>query len=293
MIVECEKCSSTFNLDDTLIQETGSKVRCSVCKHTFMVLPPNKDDEIDLGMEETAPLDSPPVLDEEEDSKPEADDIFDKAFEEALGEDIEEEAVEEVEEPGPQIESKSPAEKRGEKGPRSLLIILIIILVLISGAIFVYFFAPSILPDSLSGVHLADKTEITDTGSKRLEIADYKGNYLLTGKSGQLYIITGNIINKYSTSRSHILLKGIIEDENKKPIKSKLAYAGNTFSEHELKGMTREEIEKSMANKAGKNNSNLNVEPNTSVPFMIIFFNLPDNISDFFVVETIRSSLAN
>ena len=95
MIVECEKCGSTFNLDDTLIQDKGSKVRCSVCKHTFTVLPSQEDDEIEPLLELTESLDSLPADDEEEDTKPEPDDIFDKAFEEALNEDIEEEAVEE------------------------------------------------------------------------------------------------------------------------------------------------------------------------------------------------------
>ena len=77
MIVDCEKCDSKFNLDDTLIQENGSKVRCSVCKHIFTVFPSQKNDEIDALVEETAPLDSPPELIRED---PEMDDIFDKLF---------------------------------------------------------------------------------------------------------------------------------------------------------------------------------------------------------------------
>ncbi len=40
MIVLCKKCQTEFNLDDALIEKEGSKVRCSLCKHVFMVFPP-------------------------------------------------------------------------------------------------------------------------------------------------------------------------------------------------------------------------------------------------------------
>ena len=290
MLVDCEKCGSKFNLPDTLIQEKGSKVRCSVCKHTFTVLPSREDDEIEPLLEETTPVDSPPEPGEE---KPESemDDIFDKAFEDALNEDIEEDAVEE-EEPEPQIENEPPAEKREKKGTGSLLIFLIILLILISGAISVYLFAPSLLPDSLSGMNSADERETADIGNRRLDIGDLNSNFIPTDKIGQAYIIKGKIINNYPTSRNYILIKGSIEDENKKTVDQKLVYAGNIFTENELKGMTREEIEKGMSNKAGKNNSNLNVEPQSSIPFMIVFYDLPDNISEF-LVETISSSPGN
>ena len=39
MIVTCDKCQSRFNLDETLIKESGAKVQCSNCRHVFMVHP--------------------------------------------------------------------------------------------------------------------------------------------------------------------------------------------------------------------------------------------------------------
>jgi len=291
MLLECEKCNSKFNLDENLIPENGSKVRCSVCKHVFTVLPPEEDDEIDPALEETVALDSPPELDDETEATPENnEEDFDKAFEDALQDDIEKAVEEETLEP--ETKSEPPAKKREKKGPGLLLIILVFVLTIASGAICVYLFAPSLLPDNLSGMQPIDEEEMTDTGNRRLDIGDLNSNFIPTDKMGQLFIIKGKIINNYPTSRSYILLKGTIEDENKKSVGRKLAYVGNIFTEHELKEMTREEIEKGMANKTGENNSNLNVEPNASVPFMIIFYDLPDNLSEF-LVETISSSPAN
>ena len=61
------------------------------------------------------------------------------------------------------------------------------------------------------------------------------------------------------------------------------------LTENELKNISINDIERSLKNKPGKNNSNINVAPQDSVPFMIIFYNLPDSISEF-VVETVSST---
>jgi predicted Zn finger-like uncharacterized protein len=36
MILTCEKCNTSFNFPDNLIKDTGSKVRCSKCRHIFV-----------------------------------------------------------------------------------------------------------------------------------------------------------------------------------------------------------------------------------------------------------------
>ena len=41
MIVACEQCRTNFNLDESLLQPTGSKVRCSKCQHVFTAFPPS------------------------------------------------------------------------------------------------------------------------------------------------------------------------------------------------------------------------------------------------------------
>jgi predicted Zn finger-like uncharacterized protein len=46
MIVECEKCHTKFRLDNKLLKETGSKVRCSVCNHKFLVFGPKTEQEV-------------------------------------------------------------------------------------------------------------------------------------------------------------------------------------------------------------------------------------------------------
>ena len=47
MIIECEKCNTKFNLDENLLKESGSKVRCSICKHVFTSFTPKEEPEVE------------------------------------------------------------------------------------------------------------------------------------------------------------------------------------------------------------------------------------------------------
>ena len=51
MIVTCENCSTKFNLDEGLIKESGSKVRCSKCQHIFTVYKLAHDEEPESAVE--------------------------------------------------------------------------------------------------------------------------------------------------------------------------------------------------------------------------------------------------
>lgn len=42
MIITCEKCYAKFNLDENLLKQTGSEVRCSKCQNTFLAYPPTE-----------------------------------------------------------------------------------------------------------------------------------------------------------------------------------------------------------------------------------------------------------
>jgi hypothetical protein len=53
--------------------------------------------------------------------------------------------------------------------------------------------------------------------------------------------------------------------------------------------MTVEQINQGLDNRMGKGNANVNVKPQASVPFMIVFEELPDNLSEF-TVEAVSSA---
>ncbi|WP_298435125.1 DUF3426 domain-containing protein [Geobacter sp.] len=71
MIIQCAQCSSKFRLDDSKVSESGIKVRCSKCKHIFVVKKDVAPEEPDLdrilqglqkpGVEPALPEPPPPL----------------------------------------------------------------------------------------------------------------------------------------------------------------------------------------------------------------------------------------
>lgn len=86
MIITCKKCSTSFNLDDSLVKDTGSKVRCSVCKDIFTAFPQGMAPVEDLSVEPE------PIPQEETGEAPAFDEGLDDDFSlEEAGDDTDDE----------------------------------------------------------------------------------------------------------------------------------------------------------------------------------------------------------
>ena len=343
MIIECKKCKSLFRLDEGLLREDGSKLRCSVCKHVFIAYPPGwepseeeKPRPKDQSLGETVTLESPPVLEDEE-REPLLEDVSEPEFEAAFEEEGETKRIqaispdqipEEEEEEEfhlemdyhekekvkpkkevvrPAAAKRGPVERRPAPPPPSRpaqevrprakkarrsklpLVILVIVLLLMGGAGAIILFAPDLVPEQLAFLKGTQRPESRDPGVLRLRFTAVTGSFVQNSKAGQLFVIRGTISNKYSDSRSNILVKGSILDDKGKVVKTKVAYAGNVFTENELKDLPMDQINQGLRNRAGKGNINVNIKPQASVPFMIVFEELPENLSEF-TVEPVSSS---
>jgi hypothetical protein len=179
--------------------------------------------------------------------------------------------------------------KTGPSGP--FLVILLVIIILLGGSAAVYFMAPQLIPNSLTLFKLkADKgEEKIDPGASRLSFKGVTGSFVQSTKAGQLFVIKGMVANEYPKSRSFILVNGTILDDTAQIVKRKMAYAGNTIPEKQIKNMTLDQINVGLKNRSGKGNINENVGPSRAIPFMIIIGNLPENLSEF-TVEAVSSS---
>jgi len=315
MIVKCEKCKSEFNLNEGLIKKEGSPVRCSVCKSVFKVFPPEptlfegplEDDFSDTALEETVALDMPPDIEgiEEEPVEEDKRDSFDRAFEEAMEEVAEDEDLVisdeisiPVREETAELHTKkaaAPAVKtagaqKKEKGrPKILLISLSIVLLLIVAFLVIFFFFPGMLPDSLYSKPPATAETAADAGVNKLDFEGVVGSFSKSDKAGKLYIIEGSVINNDQKPRSSILLKGSLLNEQGSPIKQEIAYAGNVFNDEELNSMSKDDIGKTLKNRTGRDNINVDIKPGASIPFMIVFTDLPEGMSEF-TLEAVSSS---
>lgn len=337
MIIECERCRTKFKLDENLLKETGSKVRCSICKHEFIVFPPKSEQPLEEGLPE--PSVEPGVKPSEGPiKKEELVSDLDKTLAEEAGEGItQEEEIEPIsfedlsrldsgvikmEAEKPDIEMAMDRAKRVEeeiiaeeerkereevkrvepvisqavikksRKPGLLLTVLIIILLLVGATSALVLFKPDLLPESIPFFKKPlSKEQALDIGNKRLAFRGLKGSFVDSRKAGKLFVVTGLITNNYPDNRNFIRVRSNILDSKGKVIKSKIVYAGNPISNRELQTLSMEEINNRLMNRVGKNKININILPKASVPFIIVFDKLPEDISEF-TVEPISSSPA-
>ena len=117
------------------------------------------------------------------------------------------------------------------------------------------------------------------------------GSFFRSNRLGQLYVVRGDVVNNNTEACSFIRLRGSLLDVEGNEVRQKLVYAGNTIDEDRLREMSLEGIDRELERKSGKENRNVDIEPSSSVPFMIVFENLPDNLAEF-QVEAVDSSPA-
>jgi predicted Zn finger-like uncharacterized protein len=330
MIIECEQCGSKFNLDEGLLRDEGTMVRCSQCKHVFKAYPPGMGHE-EQEVLEIEEFEAGSTLGSSRDFGPPAEEPVGEVyrdFDETLEEEAETSAFEEAspglirarerEEPAAEIDlepisrmdqaSKLRAREVISGKPKRVLmpskaskprrssilpVVLIVIVLLLGGTTAVYFFAPQYIPESVTQflpfLKGADRGDASDPGIRRLSFRAITGHFAESSKAGQLFVVKGMVVNNYSSNRSYILVKGSLLDDKGKAVRTKLAYVGNTFTDDEIKELTQDRISQAMRNRPGKNNIDVNVRPQAAIPFMLIFDELPDNLSEF-TVEAVSSS---
>lgn len=107
MFITCQECNTTFRLDEALLKPTGSKVRCSQCRHMFLAYPPSPQPSDPIYRDVAAPAvplnesppPAPPVEEEEQELEgidlAELDSILEQGAPRSAG--LEEELAQELE----------------------------------------------------------------------------------------------------------------------------------------------------------------------------------------------------
>jgi predicted Zn finger-like uncharacterized protein len=342
MIIECEECHTKYTLDENLLKKTGSKVRCSMCKHLFMAFPQEPELEVEEilteVLEDTEPRppveeEAPPAqvqstqapeeaqegmdfsktmiteFDEEiepisiedlpifdEDEEPGIETGERKEVGKAMGraEKIEERVVaqdefdriEEVPEPRAAARPGPVVKKKRGKGLKIILLLVLLIIAAVYGAIK---YKPDFLADYIPfGKKAESEKQAFDAGNKRLSFKDLSGTFVNSKAAGKLFVVKGWVTNKYPDRRSYIRIKSKILDSKRAEILSKVVFAGHPFTDKELQTLPLEEINNRLRDKFGKNKMNTNVLPNASIPFVIVFDSLPEDMSEF-TVEAVSS----
>ncbi len=165
--------------------------------------------------------------------------------------------------------------------------LLIILAALIIGGVYIYLDGPEEINEKLKQ-YFGQTTE-ESTGIDQISLGTLEGRFLRNEHAGEIFLIRGEAINNFGQARSAIQVKGVLYDQLGKPLLQKTVFCGNPINDEQLRTLPFEELEQMMGNQFGKDLSNMKVDPRKSIPFDIVFKDLPANIAEFSVNITSSS----
>lgn len=120
-------------------------------------------------------------------------------------------------------------------------------------------------------------------GKGKLKASGITGKIIPGTKLGDLFVISGSVRNNYPDTRNSISLVCKLFGKGGSVSQTKLFYAGNVIPEPELVNMTENMIMKRIQNRLGDNGINASVPAGQTIPFMVVFTRLGDNLTEFSV----------
>lgn len=178
-----------------------------------------------------------------------------------------------------------------QKNRTGLLILLVLILCLLAGGGYIAapFFGYNIpyLPEiqiPFIQQYLPEKTP--ESVSYPDPIPDQKsvtGRFISNDTAGELFIITGKIENPAQIPYRRIQVKGTLFQKEQKAVVSQTAFCGNIIPEDTLRTRPVEELTAQLKNPREPTDINDKIMPGETVPFMLVFSDLPQNLENFTV----------
>ena len=118
-------------------------------------------------------------------------------------------------------------------------------------------------------------------GNLKIRVFDVNSKFTDSSAMGRLFVITGKIRNDYPDPRGFVQIKGKLYDTAKKVVQTQTGYCGNVISDGDLATMNDETLKKALSNRLGADRSNAKIPPGGTVPFMIVFSRLPEQLDEF------------
>ncbi|MFH2093630.1 MAG: zinc-ribbon domain-containing protein [Pseudomonadota bacterium] len=111
------------------------------------------------------------------------------------------------------------------------------------------------------------------------------GRFVLNETAGNLFVVTGKVINYSSVGVNHVWVKTTINAKEKSQTRTKVIYCGNTIPAQVLKTGKINDINTLQMKE--EENTNQNIQPGGSIPFTVVFSDLPDLLQNF-TVEVLK-----
>ena len=279
MIVSCPSCDTKFNLPDDKVQP-GSQLRCSVCKHVFGVpdarghMPGQLDDTPPSRHEEAPEQDQDAAFEQHQESVSSARESVAEKKEPLSSSNLNLDAA-----------LTTPPKQKKSTSRTGLWVFLFLLLLIGGGAAGVFFFKPDLVQSYLPFLNDAPAVSSQDLVSK-ITLRGVRQYSINNEKLGVLSVIEGKAVNGFSEPRELIKVEASLYDKDGKVLASKQQVAGTQASLFQLQVLSEKDLEQTLNNKVDILTNNINVPPGGEVPFMIVFYNSPENATEFGVKVT-------
>jgi predicted Zn finger-like uncharacterized protein len=177
------------------------------------------------------------------------------------------------------------------KGKSKVLLFLIpILLLLVAGGYFGYVYVQK------NNIQIPFLSNYINPGAKdpsgiqQLVTMEISSKFIENATEGRLFVITGKVRNGYSKSRKMIRLRGKLYTKGKVLARTEQATAGLVLTDQDLSSKPMAEIKKGLTAIADQDTA-VTVAAGNSVPFMVVFSNLPSDLDEF-VIELVSSDTA-
>ena len=123
------------------------------------------------------------------------------------------------------------------------------------------------------------KPEVKEVGE--IIVDNISSKFIDNTRHGKFFIITGTVKNDFSESRKYIKIQGSLFSSGKTLAKEVTVYGGNVLTDQDLSEMSLTDINQRLSNRFGDKKSNFDVKPGKSIPFMVVFADLPESLEEF------------
>jgi hypothetical protein len=180
----------------------------------------------------------------------------------------------------------APAKKRGSS---KFLIGLLIVLIIFGGAYCTYVLLEG-MGIKIPFVSQLVKPKVQDDGNLNMSTFDINSKFIENNKAGRLFVVTGKVKNGYPETRGFIQLSGKLFTKGKQLAMTETVFGGNMLSDMELSSLEVEAIKKRLSVRFGDKKASMKVAPDKSLPFMVVFSNLPKAQLEEFTIEVVKST---
>lgn len=164
-----------------------------------------------------------------------------------------------------------------------MILLVVFILIIILGSGFVIMVNLNLIPKDKFGETIASVSskltlKLNQASKDDIVISDHSDRWLST-RNGLIYVVSGHVINRSKYPVNYIRIKSEFRSNGER-LFEQVVYAGNTFTDNELRNLPFEEIFMKLNRRNGDIDFdnprklaglNYDIQPGESIPFFIVF----------------------